>query len=188
MNTTAPPRRRGLRAAGDHLLTLLALAGGVCILLVILSWVFSISLMMFRTGSMSPTIPTGSVAVVREIPAIEMEERDIVTVDRGDGALPVTHRVVEIQDVDPATGAVTFVMRGDANAEADPHPYTATEVRRVMFSVPGAAHVLVWFGEPVVLGALTLGATVLVVWAFWPREEITAPPEDRPDPPPAAAP
>src|SRR5690625_496087 len=69
---------------GDVLLSLLAIAGGVSIVLVILAVTMNISLMMFRTGSMEPTISTGSVAVVREIDATEMAEGDIITVDRGD--------------------------------------------------------------------------------------------------------
>src|SRR5699024_10074322 len=152
---------------------LLAVAGSLCIVLVILGWAFNVSLMMFRTGSMDPTIPAGFVVVVREIPAVEMQEGDVVTVDRGEGVLPVTHRVVAIEETDPASGQVSFEMRGDANAVEDPEPYTATEVRRVMFSVPGAARVVQWFGDPYVLGGLTLGATALVIWAFWPREQET---------------
>ena len=50
---------------------------------------------MFKTGSMSPTITAGSVALVREIPASEINVGDVVTVDRED-ALPVTHRVTSI--------------------------------------------------------------------------------------------
>jgi hypothetical protein len=59
----------------------------------------------------------------------------------------------------------------------DPEPYTATEVRRVLFSVPGAARVVQWFSDPYVLGGLTLGATALVIWAFWPRTGEGDPPE-----------
>lgn len=162
-------RRPVHRTIADHLLTVLAAAGTVCIILVILSWVFNISIIMFRTGSMSPTITAGSIAFVQEIPAAEMAEGDVVTVDRGEGVLPVTHRVVDISEADPASGAVTFEMRGDANDAQDPEPYTATEVRRVMFSVPGAARIIQWFGNPLVLGGITVAASLLVVWAFWPR-------------------
>lgn len=172
---------RALRTLGDHLLTLLAVAGTLCIVLVLLSWLLNISLVMFRTGSMSPTISAGSLAVVREIPATEMVEGDVVTVDRGEGVLPVTHRVVGISDVDPATGEVTFTMRGDANDVEDPEPYTATTVQRVLLSVPGAARVIQWFGNPLVLGGLTLGATALVIWAFWPRDGEAGPGSVGPD-------
>lgn len=180
-------RRSTLARIGDLLLTLLAVAGSLCIVLVILGWAFNVSLMMFRTGSMDPTIPAGSVAVVREIPAVEMQEGDVVTVDRGEGVLPVTHRVVAIEETDLASGQVSFKMRGDANDVDDPEPYTATEVRRVTFSVPGAARIVQWFGDPYVLGGLTLGATALVIWAFWPRERESQdgadePGTDEPDP------
>ncbi|GAA4282498.1 hypothetical protein GCM10022261_00290 [Brevibacterium daeguense] len=162
--------RIGSRIA-DLLLTVLAFAGAWCIVLVILGLIFDVSIMMFRTGSMSPTIPAGSIAFVREIPATEISEGDIVTVDRGEDILPVTHRVVEIEETDLEAGTATFEMRGDANEVIDPDPYTASDVRRVMFSAPGVAHVVQWFGNPLVLGGLTVGASILVVWAFWPRPD-----------------
>src|SRR5699024_7310222 len=88
-------------------------------------------------------------------------------------------RVTAIEETDRNAGEVTFEMRGDANAVEDPEPYTATEVRRVMVALPGAARVIQWFGDPYVLGGLTLGATVLVIWAFWPRERTTEEPGDQ---------
>ena len=177
--------RRLVSRSADLALTVLAVAGAVCIVLVILSWTFNVSLMMFRTGSMSPTIPAGAVALVREIPATEMEVGDVVTVDRGADLLPVTHRVVEIHDVDTSSGTVTFEMRGDANDVADPEPYTTQQVQRVMFSVPRAARVIQGLGDPYVLGGLTIGASLLVVWAFWPRDDEEPEPDDTDDDGPA---
>lgn len=164
-------RTKSLRARlSDLILSLLAVAGGICIILVILAFTLNVSIMMFRTGSMEPTIPAGSIALVREIPATEMQEGDIITVDRGENILPVTHRVTDITDVDEAAGSVTFIMRGDANDIDDPDPYVADTVQRAFFSIPGVAPVIQYFQHPLVLGGLTIGATVLVVWAFWPRE------------------
>lgn len=154
---------------GAAVLNVLAGLGVVCIVLVILGFVFNISIIMFKTGSMSPGIPAGSAALVREIPAEDMRVGDIVTVDRGEKVLPVTHRVVDIHSVDEATGAVTFEMRGDANAQNDPDPYTAEAVRKVMFSVPGVAPILQQWRNPYLLGTITIAASLLVVWAFWPR-------------------
>ena len=169
---TKPPRRLGTRL-GDLLLTLLAIAGSICIILMVLGFFFNVSIMMFRTGSMSPTIDTGSIALVRQIPAAQMNVGDIVTVERGDGLLPVTHRVLDISHVDARTGEVTFTMQGDANDTPDPLPYSVTTVREVMFSVPGVAPVVQSLGNPLVLGGLTVAASALVVWAFWPRAEET---------------
>jgi len=179
MVTTAPPAQpRARRVLGSILLDVLALGGLICILLVIAAFVFKITLIMFATGSMSPAIPTGSVALVREIPASEMSVGDVVTVDRG-RELPVTHRVIEILSVDG--DRATFRMQGDANADPDPVDYTAERVRLVMWSIPGLAGVIVWFQNPFVLGAITLAAAALVTWAFWPRQQASAAPVDEPD-------
>jgi signal peptidase len=161
-------RRRGVgRMLADIALWIAAVAGVVCMVLVILALTANITLIMFRTGSMSPTIPAGSVAVVQRIPASAIEVGDVVTVDRPDD-LPVTHRVTSVAPgADEAQRVIT--MRGDANADDDPFPYPVSSVRVVLFSVPGVATVIAGLGEPLVLGGLTIGATVLVVWAFWPR-------------------
>ncbi|WP_231445568.1 signal peptidase I [Brevibacterium zhoupengii] len=156
---------------GGALLNIFAALGVVCIVLVILSFVFNVSIMMFRTGSMSPTITAGSIAFVHEIPAEEMEVGDIITADRGEKVLPVTHRVTSILDTDAQSGVVTFEMKGDANEAKDPEPYTADTVRRVMFSIPGVAPTIQQFRDPFVLGGITIAASLLVVWAFWPRRE-----------------
>ena len=148
------------------LLTVASIGGVVCILLVVLAAVFDITLIMFKTGSMSPTIPAGSLAVVREIPADEIAVGDVVTVERP-GALPVTHRVTSVT---PAEGeSRTITMRGDANPVDDPAPYTVTSVRSVIWSAPWLAHAVVAVSNPIVLGAITVGASALVTWAFWPR-------------------
>ena len=175
MSATAPSHRRPHPASrsvwsyiGGGIGNLLAAAGVVCIVLVILAVSMNISLIMFKTGSMSPTIPTGSVAVVKQISADEIEIGDVVTVDREEGQLPVTHRVVE--KYPQAPGEALIQMKGDANPGVDPGMYRVTEVRKVLWSVPELAKVIVWFGNPYVLGGISLLAALGVLWAFWPRE------------------
>ncbi len=94
---------RMLRAVGlgirEGLLTLAAAGGVICIVLVVLAFTGGFSLMMFKTGSMAPTIPAGSVALVQEIPAAQIVVGDIVTVARED-ELPVTHRVTSVASAD----------------------------------------------------------------------------------------
>lgn len=170
----APVSARSARRGGvgqgiaDVLLWIAAAAGVVCIALVILAFTANITLIMFSTGSMSPTIPAWSVAVVQQIPASAIEVGDVVTVDREDD-LPVTHRVTSV--VPGASEAEQVItMRGDANASDDPYPYAVTSVRIVLFSIPGIATVIVAMGNPYVLGGITVAAALLVVWTFWPRE------------------
>lgn len=149
-----------------------ALLGLVSIVLVILAWTMNISLIMFRTGSMEPTIPAGSVAVVREVPAAEVSTGDIVTVDRP-GELPVTHRVISVAEGDSSAERV-ITMQGDANTAPDPHPYTITEARTYLTHVPHVATAVNQLGNPWVLGSVTLAASILVGWAFWPRDDVSA--------------
>lgn len=166
MTTAHSTRSIGARIAGAAL-NLAALGGLVAVALLALTFFFNVSLIMFKTGSMSPSIPAGAVAVVREIPAADIKIGDVITVDRP-GELPITHRVMTVtESASPSSRVVT--LKGDANKLEDPTPYTVSDVRVVVASVPGLASVLVWFSSPFVLGSITLAATFLVLWAFWPR-------------------
>lgn len=169
-DASAPMRKRHDPAAviRELLMNLAAIGGAVCILLVVAALVFDITLMMFRTGSMSPTIPAGSVAVVREVPAAGISIGDIITVDRP-GALPITHRVTSVTDAGGARRTIT--MKGDANDVEDPRPYTVDTVREVLFSVPGLAPVIVAMSNPPVLGGITLVVAALVTWSSWPTSD-----------------
>ncbi|MGU3432443.1 signal peptidase I [Actinomycetes bacterium M1A6_2h] len=163
---TAIRRRTPLSRLGDAVLNVLALGGIVCIALVVMAFAFNVTLIMFKTGSMSPTIPTGSLAVVRQVPAESVAPGDVVTVDRP-GELPVTHRVVRTT---PAANGEKFLeLKGDANKYEDPAGYNVTEVRKVLWSVPELAKAIVWLSNPFILGAITITMTILVVAVFWPR-------------------
>jgi signal peptidase len=170
------------RVVGGTLLNLAAAGGVLCIIAVIAAAGFNISIILFKTGSMSPTIPAGSLAVVKEIPAAEIRIGDIVTVERAD-ALPITHRVVAVA---PAIGTTTatetsrsITLRGDANVVDDPAPYSVDQVRIVLFSIPGLAGTLTTLSQPPVMVAISVGAAVLVSWAFWPRKSESHDPRHR---------
>ena len=178
------------RVVRDTLLALAALGGVVCIVFAVLAFTGGYSLIMFKTGSMSPSIPAGSLALVQRIPASEIRDGDVVTVDRP-GTLPITHRVTGI-DAGPRESERVITMRGDANAVDDPAPYMVSEVRIVRGSVPHVAPVVAQLGNPWVLGGLTLGTAALVSWAFWPRRRMTegddpAPADEHSPPPPATS-
>lgn len=162
-------RARGIGGfLSGALLNLAALGGLICLVLVVLAFVFNATLIMFKTGSMGPTIPAGSLALVREIPAPDIRVGDVVTVDRP-AALPITHRVTSVTGGTSGSERV-ITMKGDANEAGDPAPYTVSTVRIVLASAPGLAYGVVWLSNPWVLAILALGASTLVTWAFWPRE------------------
>lgn len=139
------------------------------------------ALVIFRTGSMSPTIPQGSIAVSLPIAAAEISVGDVVTVQRAPGELPVSHRVVEVRTPADAASAKLpeadsfpadareLVLQGDANATVDTRPYVVREARRIAFSIPSVGTALAVAQSPIGFGALLLGAGALTTWAFWPR-------------------
>ncbi|MEU1590774.1 signal peptidase I [Micromonospora sp. NPDC005710] len=160
-------RRHGtLARVGDLVLTVLAVGGTVCVVLVPLAFVFDITLILFKTGSMSPTIPAGSLAVVREIPASEVHVGDVVTVDRTP-LPPITHRVVDIVNGGGPTRLLT--LRGDANQSNDAAPYAVNQVRLVEFSAPRLGYAVRSVSNVYATSLITIGAAVIVTWAFWPR-------------------
>ncbi|MGO3885732.1 MAG: signal peptidase I [Mycetocola sp.] len=157
---------RALHVLKESALWLAAAVGVLCIGLFLAAVLGGYSLIMFKTGSMAPTVPAGSLALVHEIPAESIAVGDVVTVDRA-GELPVTHRVIEVVDRGETTA---FRMQGDANQTPDLDTYTATTVRAMVWSAPGLAHLVAAASQPWILGLITLGAAGLVTWAFWPRD------------------
>lgn len=86
-----------------------------------------------RSGSMSPALQVGDLAIDRRASAASLRVGDIATYRAASGAL-VTHRIVALH----GTGAHRwFTFRGDANAAPDPQPVPAADVTgRVWFTVP----------------------------------------------------
>lgn len=153
----------------DAILSVLAVLGVVCIAATIAAFALNISLIMFKTGSMSPTIPAGSLAVVRQIPASEIRVGDVTTVSRGEGRLPVTHRVVSVTPIGGERYSIE--MKGDANDSPDSQPYEVTEVKKVLWHAPGLAYVVSTVSQPIYMAGITIAASLLVVWSFWPRKQ-----------------
>lgn len=117
------------------------------------------------TGSMSPGFPPGSLLLAQRIPAAQAHVGDIVMVQRP-GSPPVTHRVVSAT---PHGTATELVLKGDANPAPDPAPYDVTSVTRVAGGVPWGGQVVVAARSPWALGGLTVVASLLVLWTWWPR-------------------
>ncbi len=171
----APPRTTSGRLASvrrllvDGVLWTLGGLGLVSLLAAVAAHVWGFSIILFSTGSMTPTIPAGSAALVRLIPATELRVGDITTVERK-ALLPITHRITAITPVNGQPDAREITMRGDANELEDPNPYLITQGRLVIASVPGVANLFQGMRNPLLMGGLTILAGLLVSWAFWPRQ------------------
>ena len=134
------------------------------------------------SGSMEPTIPTGSMVVIERVQGeadlAGIRTGDVITfLPRPDDPTLVTHRVMS-QAV-RADGSTIFVTRGDANSADDPDPVGATQIRGVLrYHVPMAGRLSLLLdveqkrtGVIVVAGGLFLYAGWQVIQAVrTPRE------------------
>ncbi|WP_143757364.1 hypothetical protein, partial [Clavibacter michiganensis] len=158
----------------DVVITLLGLAGVVVIAWTVLSRMLGLSLVVLLTGSMAPTLPTGSVAIMLDaVPAADLHVGDVIKVQRPGYDLPVTHRIVSIGAVtgeveqpsagvdpqDPAARQV--VLQGDANETVDPAPYVIASADRVVFGVPYLGYANRILHTPLVLVGI-VGALLLL--------------------------
>ncbi|MFC7446753.1 signal peptidase I [Rhodococcus daqingensis] len=156
-NSPASGRSRGREIA----LNVGAVAGLICVLVAAMSFFFGIKPLLFRSGSMSPDIPTGALALSKSTPAADLAVGDVVSVVNEQG-VRITHRVKEIVSSDGSTSVL--ILKGDANKDADISPYTVTEADRVFFSVPGLGYAVAWLSSPAAIflgGALVGGVMVL---------------------------
>lgn len=142
----------------------------------VFSGVTGATLITFRTGSMSPTMPQGALALSLPVDAADITVGDVVTVKRPGEELPVTHRVVEVRDADHATqderipdAARELVLKGDDNDTVDMLPYVVKQARLVVFAVPNAGSVLMLMQSPIGMGLLVVLAGGITTWAFWPK-------------------
>ncbi|WP_235871300.1 signal peptidase I, partial [Rhodococcus spongiicola] len=166
MTTRANPMGSDrMRSVREIALNVGAIAGLICVLAAAASFFFGVKPLVFRSGSMSPEITTGSLALSRSVPASDVAVGDVVSVLNQQGTR-VTHRVEEIVSSD-ATRSV-WILKGDANEAADLSPYTVSEADRVFFSVPGLGYAVAWLSTPVAifLGGALVGS--LMVIAFRP--------------------
>ncbi len=112
----------------------------------------NIEVKIVKSGSMEPTILTGSIVVVK--PAATYAINDVVTFGEDTARqIPTTHRIIS------ASGdfsSQTFTTKGDANEEADPQPVMQRDIiGKVVLAVPYAGYVLDFARQP-------LGFTLMI--------------------------
>ncbi len=106
----------------------------------------NIQIKIVKSGSMEPTIRTGSIVIVK--PETSYAKGDIVTFGPDTKKdVPITHRITEIK----GTGAsVRFVTKGDANEDADMKEIARSAViGKVLFSIPYLGYVIDFARKPV---------------------------------------
>lgn len=161
-------RRRPI--AKNLLFIVAGLAGLVSLLWLITSLVFGYSIIIFQTGSMSPTMPTGALAIEHTITAAKIRVGDVVTVADPGHDLPVTHRVVSIAPDPQLPAGRLLTLKGDDNLTADQFPYHVTTAKRVLLSAPLLGTILIALHQPIFVGLATLFVAFLILGAFWPAK------------------
>ncbi|OHA18800.1 MAG: signal peptidase I [Candidatus Taylorbacteria bacterium RIFCSPHIGHO2_01_FULL_46_22b] len=106
----------------------------------------NIEIKIVKSGSMEPTILTGSVVVVK--PQTLYKVGDVITFGEDTPRqIPTTHRIVSIRE---SSGQTYFLTKGDANEEADPTETSASDViGKVLVDVPYLGFVLDFARKPI---------------------------------------
>ncbi len=109
------------------------------------------------SSSMSPTIPAGSVVVVRPVPPDTLREGDVITFSATGESL-VTHRIVGVHH---GPDGLSLTTRGDANEVIDAHRVTPDEVVGLTwYHLPWIGHLHGRLPQLLLLGG---GGVLLVV-------------------------
>jgi signal peptidase I len=130
--------------------------------------------LVVRSGSMSPTIPTGSVVFYRKVTASNVKVGDVIVFDKpGQQNEKVTHRVFKISN--GPTGRY-FTTKGDANGAPDDWRVPAVGTGWVAnFHVPALGYVLADLQSTtarlllLVIPALLLG--MITLYEIWRERE-----------------
>ena len=108
--------------------------------------IFGLESLVVASGSMTPAMPVGSVAMTREIDARAISVGDIISFRHRSAAETTTHRVIAVK----AEGSqVVFTTKGDANDAPDPETVVVTgSIHKVEYVVPGAGYVVGYARSP----------------------------------------
>ncbi|MEN0102673.1 MAG: signal peptidase I [Curtobacterium sp.] len=120
---------------------MLVIVAGLAVVLIVIPKATDSTPLTVLTQSMEPTLPPGTLLVVKPTPLEDIRIGDVVTYQIVSGQPAViSHRVVAVES--SSDGARTFVLKGDDNAEPDPSPVTAAQVRGVVwYSIPEVGYV-----------------------------------------------
>lgn len=105
------------------------------------------------SGSMEPTIPTGSIAITRPVPSDQLQIGDVIALAPKETALPILHRIVQIEN---RKGTLYYTTRGDANNENDAEFALPATALQLVGAIPLVGYVVYAAAQPL--------GTVLLVW------------------------
>ena len=103
--------------------------------------------LVVSSASMAPSIHSGDAIIVQPAPDIEsIRPGDVITYQAVDVAVPTTHRVVAVSEIN---GEKHFQTKGDASGTVDANLVPADSVlAEVLIKVPSAGYLLHYAGTP----------------------------------------
>lgn len=117
------------------------------------------------TGSMRPSMPPGSLAVTRPVPAAELKVGDAITYQMRSGEPEVvTHRITAVSTT--LGGETLFTTQGDANPVPDDKPVKEGQIRGVVwYSLPLLGYVNGWLTGEQHIWAVGISVALLLAYS-----------------------
>lgn len=153
---------RNLSRLQNNLLTVGAVLGALCLLAALAGILLGAKPLVFRSGSMSPAIPTGSLGITLPVEAHEIRSNDIISIENVAG-VRITHRVVT---TDASAGTATVTLKGDANQVPDSERYVVSKADRLVLAVPVLGYMVAWLSSPSAMFLGGLFTAFLLYLAF----------------------
>ncbi|EMY34296.1 S26 family peptidase [Arthrobacter crystallopoietes BAB-32] len=139
-----------------------AILGTLCLLLALAGMLAGAKPLIFTSGSMTPTIPAGGLALSLPAGAGDLVAGDVVSVENAQG-VRITHRV---QAVEHRGATAVLTLKGDANDAVDAERYVVTTGDRVVWSAPLLGYAVAALGSPYAIFAGGLLSAYLLYLAF----------------------
>lgn len=134
----------------------------IVVVLVVISFVpipGNYKLLIVQSGSMEPSIKTGSVVVVK--PTEDYKAGDVITFSGKEKNKTTTHRIVDMEVV---SGKINYITKGDANNTEDTSKTSKEKViGKVLTTVPYAGYILAAAKEPIGFVFLVIVPCAIIV-------------------------
>jgi signal peptidase len=121
----------------------------------------NVKLLSVLSGSMEPTIHTGSVVVIK--PESSYKVGDVITFGKNTKTdVPTTHRIAEMKII---SGEAVYKTKGDANNGEDSTETPQKEIiGKVLFSIPYLGYIVDFVKKPVGLMLVIVIPAVIIVY------------------------
>ncbi len=159
--TSASHGRQTIKKGINTLFTIAVVAMVLLIVISIFPVTGNYKIFVVQSGSMEPSIHTGSVVVVK--PQEKYIEGDVITFkNKGGKTDSVTHRIARVENNE---SGINFITKGDANEEEDGGPVAFEKViGKVLFSVSYFGYAVAAAKEPIGFMALIIAPTGIIIF------------------------